>query len=214
MLEFVAAQIGTSGEDLADYGVRETTRYLHSAALQHIYGYRSLEGAAREELTAWAVGWAEACPTNEALAASVMEEMRRRRVTVPGPTTVERTYADALVAAERRIAHRIAGRLNTDVRVQLACMLSERTPDDPSRTVSRLVWLRRHEAGGNSADANRLLHRLEWLTKLAILADVLNGIPPHRVAHLRRQGERYYADGLRELPEARRLAILAVYAIE
>ena len=31
---------------------------------------------------------------------------------------------------------------------------------------------------------------------------------------LRRQGERYFADGLRELPENRRLAILAVCAVE
>ena len=35
-----------------------------------------------------------------------------------------------------------------------------------------------------------------------------------RITRLRRQGERYFADGLRELPENRRLAILAVCAVE
>ena len=39
-------------------------------------------------------------------------------------------------------------------------------------------------------------------------------IPPHRITRLRRQGERYFADGLRELPDNRRLAILAVCAVE
>ena len=39
-------------------------------------------------------------------------------------------------------------------------------------------------------------------------------IPPHRITRLRRQGERYFADGLRELPDNRRLAILAVCAAE
>ena len=44
--------------------------------------------------------------------------------------------------------------------------------------------------------------------------DVIADIPLHRIVRLRRQGERYYADGLRELPEVRRLAILAVCAVE
>jgi hypothetical protein len=34
------------------------------------------------------------------------------------------------------------------------------------------------------------------------------------VTRLRRQGERYYADGMRDLPEDRRLAILAVCTLE
>src|SRR5512134_2129960 len=40
MLAFIGAQLGLSGEALIDYGVREATRYQHSAALQRIYGYR------------------------------------------------------------------------------------------------------------------------------------------------------------------------------
>ena len=43
---------------------------------------------------------------------------------------------------------------------------------------------------------------------------MLAGVPAHRVTRLRRQGERYYADGMRDLPEDRRLAILAVCASE
>ena len=40
------------------------------------------------------------------------------------------------------------------------------------------------------------------------------GIPPHRVTRLKRQGERYFADGLRDLSNNRRLAILTVCAVE
>ena len=39
-------------------------------------------------------------------------------------------------------------------------------------------------------------------------------VPAHRITRARRQGERYFADGLRELPDSRRLAILAVCAVE
>jgi TnpA family transposase len=210
MLAFVGGQLGLGPDVLVDYATRSETRYEHSAALQRLYGYRPFEGVVRERLADWLVDAAETARSNEALTTTMLEELRRRCVIVPGPTTVERACADALVAAERRIAQRIADRLDRATRVRLGRMLSEALPDG----TSRFVWLRRHEAGGNSADANRLLDRLEWLTALAIPDDAIAGVPPHRVARLCRQGERYYADGLRELPEARRLAILAVCAIE
>jgi len=44
----------------------------------------------------------------------------------------------------------------------------------------------------------------------ACLAD----IPPHRITRLRRQGERYFTDGLVDISDDRRLATLAVCAVE
>lgn len=76
------------------------------------------------------------------------------------------------------------------------------------------VWLRQFEPGKNSADVNRLLDRLDLLQNLDLSPDILTGIPPHRIARLKRQGERYFADGLRDLSDNRRLAILAVCAVE
>lgn len=75
-------------------------------------------------------------------------------------------------------------------------------------------WLKRFEAGHNSADVNRLLDKLEYLKKLDIPKSVLENIPSHRVIWLRQQGEAYYADGLRDINDARQLAILAVCTIE
>jgi hypothetical protein len=43
---------------------------------------------------------------------------------------------------------------------------------------------------------------------------VLADVPPHRIARLRRQGERYFAGDLRDISGDRRLAILAVCALE
>ena len=208
MLAFVGGQLGLGPGDLAGYAARSETHYEHSVVLRRLYGFCPFEGLAAQEVGDWLAGAAEAARSNDALAASMLEELRRRRVIVPGPTTVERACADALVAAERRIAERIAGRLDPAARERLGRMLGEATADG----TSRFVWLRRHEPGGNSADANRLLDRLGWIEGLAIPESVIAGVPPHRIARLRRQGERYYADGLRELPEARRLAILAVCA--
>jgi hypothetical protein len=68
--------------------------------------------------------------------------------------------------------------------------------------------------GKNSAGASRLLDQLEFLQALGIPTETLNEEPPHRIARLRRQGERYFADGLRDISSDRRLAILAVCAVE
>ena len=43
---------------------------------------------------------------------------------------------------------------------------------------------------------------------------VLDDIPSYQITRLRRQGERYFTDGLRDITSTRRLAILAVCAVE
>jgi hypothetical protein len=68
--------------------------------------------------------------------------------------------------------------------------------------------------GNNSADINRQLDRLESLQGIVLSPVVLDGIPAHRIARLRRQGERYFTDGLRDITSDRRLAILAVCVVE
>src|SRR5690606_23360464 len=56
--------------------------------------------------------------------------------------------------------------------------------------------------------------RLEFLRNLNLDHQVLAGTPSHRVARLRRQGERYFTDGLRDITSDRRWAILAVCVVE
>jgi Domain of unknown function (DUF4158) len=205
MLSFIAAQISVSADDLAQYAERPETRYQHSTALQAIYGHRPFEGQARQEITVWLAPAAGLARSNEALARAVIEEFRRRKIIVPGATTVERLCAAALVVAERRIVARMAARLDGATRIQLGALIEEKADE----RMSRFVWLRQIEPGGNSADVNRLLDRLDTLRAIDLHQAVAEGVPAHRVTSLRRQGERYYADGLRDVPENRRLAILA-----
>lgn len=86
--------------------------------------------------------------------------------------------------------------------------------DDVDGRVSRFVWMRQFEVGQNSADINRLLDRLEFLRQFELSSDLLDGVPPYRITRLRRQGERYFTDGLRNISSDRRLAILAVCVVE
>jgi len=208
--DFIAAQLGLSGDDLLPYATREETRHEHLADLRRIYGYRAFSGRGARDLREWIAREAETATSNEDLARRFVVECRRTRTILPAPSTFERLCADALVDAERRIEERIAGRISPALGEQLACLLE----DTVDGRITRFVWLRQFEVGANSAAANRLMDRLEYLQDVDLPADLVSGVPPHRVARLRRQGERYYADGMRDLPEERRLAILAVCALE
>ena len=210
VLGFIAAQLGMRAEDMDGYAIREETRREHLAELRRIYGYRMFSGRCARNLKVWLENEAEGAPSNEELARRFVEECRRRQVILPGLSVLERLCAGALVAAERRIEARIAAGLDDAMRMDLDGLLTEEVDGG----VSRFVWLRRFEVGRNSADINGLLDRLEFLQGIELPSDLLETVPPHRIARLRRQGERYFTDGLRDISGDRRLAILAVCAVE
>lgn len=210
VLRFIGAQLGITGEALLAYAARRQTRQQHLEALRAIYGYKMFTGRGSRDLKVWLEGEAEVARSNEDLARRFVTECRRTLTILPGLSVIERLCANALVAAERRVEARIADRLDDPMRARLDALLS----DDVDGRVSQFVWLRQFEVGKNSADANRLLDRLEFLQSLGLAAAALDGVPPHRIARLRRQGERYFSDGLRDISGERRLAILAVCTLE
>ncbi len=208
--EFLAAQLGLNPGELADYAHRSETRREHLADLRSIYGYKMFTGRGARDLTDWLEVEAETAQSNADLAQRFVDRCRQSIMIVPGVTTVERLCADALVAAERRIETPIVDRLDDEVKDYLDGLLSELIDN----RITPFVWLRQFEVGANSADACRLLDRLELLQGLNLKPAIIDNIPPHRVTRLRRQGERYFADGLRDISSDRRLAILAVCVIE
>ena len=210
VLRSIGAQLGIGDDAVLTYAARRQTRQEHLEALRTTYGYRMFTGHRAREMAAWLAAEAEDAHSGEDLVRRFAAECRSRQIILPGITIIERRCADALVAAERRIEARIARRLDDAMRSRLDALLAEEVTD----RLTRFVWLRKFEVGRNSADINRLLDRLEFLKGLGLSPDVLAGIPPHRVARLRRQGERYFSDGIRELSSERRLAILAVCALE
>ncbi|WP_456391288.1 Tn3 family transposase [Profundibacter sp.] len=208
--EFIAAQIGVKPHELAGYAETDVTRRRHLIDLRSIYGYKMFSGRGARDLKAWLECEAETAHSNEGLVKRFIGECRRTHTILPGVSIIERLCADALVAAERRIETRIVDRLNDALKDQLDALLTEHVDG----RISRFIWLRQFEVGKNTADINRLLDRLEFLQSFEFPVDVLDGIPPHRVTRLRRQGERYFTDGLRDISSDRRLAILAVCAVE
>tara|TARA_R110002074_G_scaffold398641_1_gene590760 strand:+ start:1335 stop:2258 length:924 start_codon:yes stop_codon:yes gene_type:complete len=180
---FVAAQLGLKPDDLLPYAAREKTRREHLDALRKMYGYKMFSGKRAKKMRSWLDRNAEAAQSSQALVRGFVEECRRQQIILPGTSVIERHCADALVAAERRIEVRIAVRLDENTRAKLDKLLAE----EVDGRISRFVWLRQFEVGKNSADMNRQLDRLEFLQGIALPPEILDDIPAHRVAQLRRQ---------------------------
>ena len=210
VVEFIGAQLGVAVEALLPYAARRQTRQEHMTALRSIYGYRAFAGRGARHLKDWLDGQAEEARSNAELARRLVEECRRRQIILPAVSTLERLCANAAVAADRSVEERIADRLDAAARTALDGLLSETL----ETRVTRFVWLRQFEPGNNAAVAGRLLDRLEFLQRLGLSERIIEDLPSHRVTRLRRQGERHFADGLREMLDSRRLAILAVCAVE
>jgi TnpA family transposase len=209
LVAFVSAQLGVNPREVEIYAKRTQTHYEHSVDLQKTYHFLSFHQC-EVKLIGWLKQAAISTRNNAELAELFVAQCRKQRIILPGVTVIERLCAEARLAAERDVVGRIVERLNDDMKEKLNGMLNDTI--DGRLTIHG--WLKRFEAGHNSADMNRLLEKLEYLQKLGIPESVLEGIPSHRVIWLRQQGEAYYADGLRDINETRRLAILAVCSIE
>lgn len=209
MLRFISSQLGLNELDVTNYAQRIPTRYEHLQILQQHYGFRPFN-TSKHNMVAWLVQTAKLTRSNRELAELFVNECRTRKIILPKITVIERLCADGRVSAEREIANHIVSLLDKKMKQDLHSMLSKTV--DGRLTVHG--WLKRFEVGHNSADVKRLLEKLEYLQNLYIPDSILEYIPRHRIIWLRHQGEAYYADGLRDINETRRLAILAVCAIE
>ena len=210
VVDFIGRQLDLVGDELADYAVRSETRHEHLAELRRLYGFRSFSGGGGTRARRPAPRRSATGAVERGSGAQVRRGLSSHANHPAGHDDDRAALPDALVDAERQIEARIAERVPPGLRRDLEHLLEE-TVD---AGVTRFVWLRQFEPGSNSADANRLLDRREHLRRLNVPEGLFHDVPAHRITRLRRQGERYFADGLRELPDNRRLAILAVCAFE
>src|SRR4051794_27825954 len=115
-LRYVAHQLDADPNALAAYAVRFQTRYEQLEALRESFGFAALGRPQRRELLAWLLPVALATASAPAIAATLMDELRRRQVIVPGPSAIERMVATAVLLAERQVA----GRLTRDLSAEQA----------------------------------------------------------------------------------------------
>jgi hypothetical protein len=137
-LRLVAEGVGADAAALADYARRPQTRREQLDALRDAFGFRMFGQGHRQEIVTWLLPVALATTDAAAIAAALMDELRRHRILAPGPSVLERLVAAALLAAERHVAARLTRGLTAAQVATLEGLLDQRQ----GTAVSTLAWAR------------------------------------------------------------------------
>jgi TnpA family transposase len=209
-LRFVADQVGVMPAAFAAYSARTQTRYQQLDAIRAAYGFGHLTPARRREIGAWLLPVALATTSPVAVAAALLDEMRRRRLIVPGPSVIEELVAAAMTAAERHVARQLIAGLS---RVQTAA-LDGLLAAEPGASTSVLAWARQPPGAPGHRALARLVEALERLRGIGLDPARTEGVHPERLRRLAREGGRFTTQHLRALSPLRRRATLVATVLD
>ena len=209
-LRFVADQLGADPDALAAYAARFQTRYEQFDALREAFGFEDLTPARRREMLAWLLPVALAATNAFAIAQTLMDELRRRRIITPGPFVIEQLVAGATVLAERHVAVQLTRGLSSEWTDALDALLQPKE----GTAMSVLAWARQPAGAPGHKALKRLVEQLASLRAVGLDPACADGVHPERLRKLAREGGRYTAQHLRALSPLRRRATLVATVLD
>jgi hypothetical protein len=111
-LHFVANQLRVSAGALAAYAARPQTRREQLDGLREGFGFQMYAHCHGREMLAWLLPVALATTNALTVAATLTDELRRRKILAPGSSVIERLIAAVLVVAERHVAGQLTRNLS------------------------------------------------------------------------------------------------------
>jgi TnpA family transposase len=209
-LNHLASQLNVDPGALAAYAARFQTRYEQLDDLRRLFGFTTPERSQWRELLDWMLPVALATTRTPAIAAALMDEIRRRQFIAPGPSVIERMVATAVLMAERRVASQLAGGLPVTQAGALDALLQ--TKEGTSTTT--LAWARQPAGAPGHRALTRLIDQLACLRGIGLDPELAAGVHPERLRQLAREGGRFTAAHLRALAPLRRRATLVATVLD
>lgn len=209
-IAFVGDQLGIAADALASYAARRQTRRDQLGDLRDAFGYQAFSPEIRREMVAWLLPVALATTDGVRVATAFLDELRRRRVLVPGSTIIERIVAAAMLGAERIVARQLTAGLSDDQLAHLDDLLTIR---DGTR-LSSIAWARQPPGAPGHRAISRVLDQREHLLSLDLDPAVAEGVHPERLRQLAREGARLTAQHLAALSVSRRRAVLVATVLD
>jgi TnpA family transposase len=208
-LRFIADQLGIAPEVLTTYAIRFQTRYEQLGTLRIALGFTDLSPQ-RRQILAWLLPVALATTNPLTVATVLLDELRRRRIVVSGPSIVERLVAAALVSAERYVANQLTGGLTAVQSEALEALLAAK----PDTAMSVLAWARLPPGAPGHTALKRLAEQLACLRAIGLDPTCADGVHAERLRKLAREGARFTAQHLRALSPLRRRATLVATVLD
>jgi len=209
-LAFLAEQLAIEPEALTSFARRAPTRYEQLAVLRQHYGFSELSHPLRADLLSFARGVAIASTKDKYVVAALADEMRRRRIVIPGITVLERLAGQACTEAEEALFADVAGRLSPDIIMMMESLLGV----GPRIRQSGISWLREPPGKAGEAAMRGLIDRLEAVRHVGLSNHVLQVVPAHRVRRMAQEGRRLTAQNFEQMRAGRRYATLVAFLLE
>jgi TnpA family transposase len=163
VVSYIANQLKVNPMGIVQYASeREATRFEHLAELQKAYCFRQFTTRDYRELSAWLMPLALSTDAGPALVGALIEEMRDRKIIIPGITTVERLGWEVRRRAEQQVFRLLTEGLTDLQRMQLQALLT--VPAASRQTL--LVWLRQPPGAASPANFLKVVERLRWIREL------------------------------------------------
>lgn len=208
-LRFVADQLGTAPETLTTYAARFQTRYEQLDVLREAFGFTDL-APRRRQILEWLLPVSLATTNAQTVATALLDELRRRRVIVPGPSIIERLVAAGLVLAERYVASQLTGSLTQAQSQALDALLAPKQ----GTAMSVMAWARQPPGAPGHNSLNRVAEQLACLRVVGLDPACADGVHAERLRKLAREGGRFTAQHLRMLSSLRRRATLVATVLD
>jgi hypothetical protein len=210
IVNHLGRQIGLPPVLFLDRPGRGPTEREQATRIRRYLGFENFDEKAEARLRDWLrEGVLEGRGAAELLA-RVEDRLRRWRIVLPAPGTLERIVTSEVARATAGLFDTIAARLPDDLRAAIDLLVE--VPEGDAR--SSLFRLKDYPKGATAAAIKGDIVRLHLLDGLLGAGADLGGIDPKIIHQLGQLGRRYDARDLRRFAKPKRAALIACYLIE
>jgi TnpA family transposase len=206
VIQYIARQIDANPESFSLYAKRDPTKHEHMEEIRHVYGYQNFSAGKYREAAQFLLKHALQNGNFMYLLRTVQEELRNRKIILPGMTTIERLVWETRRRAEEKIFKYLTATLSLWQKQKLDKLI------DPfvENRKTPLAWLRELPDQSSPEAFLKVIKRLEYIRDLKLPTNT-HEVHPNRLLQLSRIGARYEPHSFRRFKENKKYAILVAY---
>ncbi|WP_458413360.1 Tn3 family transposase [Schinkia sp. CFF1] len=205
VIQYIARQIDANPDSFSLYAQRDPTKHEHMEEIRQEYGYQNFSASKYREVAHYLLKHALQNGNSMYLLRTVQEELRNRKIILPGMTTIERLVWETRRRAEEKIFKSLTATLSPWQKHKLDKLI------DPfvENRKTPLAWLKELPGQSSPEAFLKVIERLEYIRDLKLPGT--QEVHPNRLLQLSRIGARYEPHSFRRFKENKKYAILVTY---
>ncbi|MDQ0862238.1 TnpA family transposase [Bacillus sp. V2I10] len=208
VIQYIARQINVNPTSFSLYAQRDPTKHEHLEEIRQVYSYQNFSASKYREVAQFLLKHALQNGNSMYLLRTIQEELRNRKIILPGMTTLERLVWETRQRAEERIFKSITCTLSNWQKQKLDKLID---PFVESRKTP-LAWLKELPGQSSPEAFLKVIERLEYIRNLKLSLNTYE-VHPNRFLQLSRIGARYEPHSFRRFKENKKYAILVSYLV-